>query len=113
MFDYQLLAPIYFLGVPKPIHFLPIQSKSTNFLQISEDKNDSAEKMEVDGENTADLEDEKILPRMRKLEDLKPPETKAMKRVMKVCVDVEDLEVTPRRFRRSWRRRRSPRRDCP
>ena len=77
MFDYQLLAPIYFLGVPKPIHFLPVQSKSTNFLQISEDKNDSAEKMEVDGENTADLEDERILPHMRKLEDLKPEETKA------------------------------------
>ena len=76
MFDYQLLAPIYFLGVPKPIHFLPIKSKSTNFLQIAEDKNESSEKMEVDLQNTDDIEDENILPPMRKLEELEPPNTK-------------------------------------
>ena len=56
---------------------MPIKSKSTNFLQISENKNESAEKMEVGVQNTADLEDERILPTMRNLEDLEPVDTKA------------------------------------
>ena len=101
MFDYQLLAPIYFLVCLNQFT-LPIQSKSTNFLQISEDKNDSAEKMEVDGENTADLEDERILP-MRKLEDLKPVETKANEEGDEGVRRRRGSRSNTRRFRRSWR----------